>query len=148
MSKMPTPDEIRRAIAVWRNPDLNPRLDMYDRGEAAARLLERVLEAQEEAIRPAETYTAAGIPRNAAARARAHGAKISHTLAGLRVDFPNGSSVHAFVDAGIPAKHGGTITRRMKGAAPLAIWPAGETLEDVLNNFADKEEGRAHARRN
>lgn len=145
---MPTPEEIRLATSTW-TESVRARLHVptMRAGADMARMLERIAAAQEAATRRAtiETYTPRGLPRNAAARARKHGAKIHHQpgAGSFRVIFPNGSNVWARAadDASMRYATAGRIIDRRDGAAPGCKPPEGRLLVDVLNAFADAEEG-------
>lgn len=104
------------------------------------------LEKSRDGIRPGETYTAAGLPRNAAARARSHGAKIKHLFSGdeFIVEFPDGTGVTAMTVSAAKrrGKTPGTITTQNRNALSQ-LPPLGDTLEAVLNAFADREEGKS-----
>lgn len=119
--------------------------DLKDVVESLLRQLERSRTLPEPVL-PKETYTEAGLPRRAAARARENGATIGYTLTGIRVDFPNGSWVHQNTSVtrlvkGRAAWRG--PIQRHDGAVPGCKPPTGSNLEDVLNAYADAEEGRA-----
>jgi hypothetical protein len=161
MTDMPTTKDLRAALQDWGAAVDSERVPRIM--GAAARmsgLLERVTKAQEEAeersARRAETYTAAGLPRRAAARARDQGARITPVPDAFRVDFPNGSMLYALsrVGADIMNKRGmrtpfvGKVVMAKDGAAPGCACPGkiGDLLEDVLNAFADEREARASRR--
>lgn len=119
---------------------------IHNQADAIAAHVAKVARDKYEPVLPPETYTASGLPRRAASRAREHGAKIrlSAGAALFLVAFPNGSAVEAWTLLGAKAagRENGQVHASRNGAAPDAKAPAGRTLEDVLNAFADAEEGR------
>jgi hypothetical protein len=161
MTDMPTTTELREALADWAaatDTERVPRL--LGSARRMALILERVTKAQEEAdersARRGETYTAAGLPRRAAMRARDQGAVITPEPDAFRVTFPNGSYLYALTRAGADTLNSrgsrvafvGRVVMARDGAAPGCTCPGkiGDLLEDVLNAFADEREARATKR--
>lgn len=148
---MATLSEIHAALKEWEVAvdGLAHSCQLVDPGDRLAALVRELAGDKPEPVLQPETYTASGLPRRAASRAREHGARIGYNAASdlFRVEFPNGSSLTALTTLGAKHKDGkvwnaGAIVSRRKGAAPGATVPAGHELEEVLNNFADAAEGR------
>jgi hypothetical protein len=133
------PDTIRYAIKRW-EASKGTRSER-GAGDEMAVLLRQILAKAEkvEPVLPPETFTPGGVPRRAASRAREHGAKIYYRDGGVVVDFPNGSWLTV-----VPSTSNGRPTIfRYQGAVPGCKVPEGNALEEILNNFADEQEGRA-----
>lgn len=141
------PDTIEYAVKRWEA--CKGTRSERGAGDEMAVLLRQLLRqakvtpAGVEPVLAPETYTAAGLPRRAASRAREHHAVITYRYGVIHAEFPNGSSVAQWVEIrpwGTPAW---TKLKRIPGSAPGCTPPEGGNIEEILNNYADSEEGRS-----
>ena len=167
MTEIPTTAQMRDALDRWSSVlEHGSARDLRSAGASLAGLLEVVLKAHdslEDRRHVAEEYAPSGLPRRAAARARAHGATLTRAVYEDRwrrgapqdtimVSFPNGSRVWAMTRREAEKRlkgHDskafmGKVIAALPGAAPDAKPPLGNPvglhLADVLNAFADREE--------
>lgn len=148
MTDITHPDTIRYAIRRWEAS--KGTRSMSGAGDELCVILRQVIAKTEargpEPVLPRETYTAAGLPRRAAARARENWAVITYLMDAIQVEFPNGSRIvqrtkpYSPLTANSPGRWG--RLERFNGAAPGATPPKGGTIEEILNNYADEKEGR------